>query len=130
MKSRITLTRNDMANLNKEINQMQTITGYHAHVYFDEQSLAQAEQLCQQAASLFTVTMGRVHQRPVGPHPDWSCQLAFSPEQFDQVTPWLALNRNGLVVFIHPLTGDDLADHRDHAIWMGAIRPLKLELFA
>jgi aromatic ring-cleaving dioxygenase len=34
-----------------------------------------------------------------------------------------------LVVFLHPLTGDELADHRDHAIWMGALRPLKLSVF-
>ena len=109
---------------------MQSITGYHAHVYFDEQSQAQAEHLCQRAAQRFDVTTGRVHTRPVGPHPDWSCQLAFAPEAFAQVVPWLALNRNGLVVFIHPLTGNDLADHRDHALWMGDVRPLKLEIFA
>ena len=36
----------------------------------------------------------------------------------------LALNRAGLVVFLHPETGDVLADHTEHAIWMGA----KLEL--
>ncbi|MGA8133977.1 MAG: DOPA 4,5-dioxygenase family protein, partial [Pseudomonas gingeri] len=38
--------------------------------------------------------------------------------------------RKGLVVFIHPLTDDDLADHRDHAIWMGAVRPLDLSIFS
>ena len=46
-----------------------------------------------------------------------------------KVLPWLALNRKGLVVFLHPLTGDELADHRDHAIWMGALRPLDLSIF-
>lgn len=45
------------------------------------------------------------------------------------VLPWLALYRKGLVVFMHPLTGDELADHRDHAIWMGAVRPLDLSIF-
>jgi DOPA 4,5-dioxygenase len=42
---------------------------------------------------------------------------------------WLALNRNGLVVFTHPLTGDDLADHTEHAIWMGGVRELKVGMF-
>ncbi|AQT06776.1 MULTISPECIES: DOPA 4,5-dioxygenase family protein [Pseudomonas] len=108
---------------------MQRIKGYHAHVYFDASTIDQARALCERAAQLFELKMGRVHERPVGPHPDWSCQLAFSPEVFAQVVPWLALNRQGLVVFLHPDTGDDLLDHTDHAIWMGAMRPLDLRGF-
>ena len=108
---------------------MQRIKGYHAHVYFDATTLAQARALCEQAAQLFGLRMGRVHERPVGPHPDWSCQLAFGPELIGVVLPWLALNRNGLVVFMHPETGDDLRDHTEYAIWMGAIRPLNLSMF-
>ncbi|WP_017902529.1 DOPA 4,5-dioxygenase family protein [Pseudomonas asplenii] len=108
---------------------MQAIKGYHAHVYFDASTLDQARELCERAAATFALKMGRVHERLVGPHPDWSCQLAFEAEQFGAVVPWLALNRQGLVVFTHPLTGDDLADHRDHAIWMGAVRPLDLSIF-
>jgi len=45
------------------------------------------------------------------------------------VLPWLALYRHGLEVFLHPDTGNDLLDHTDHAIWMGAIRPLDLSVF-
>jgi DOPA 4,5-dioxygenase len=107
---------------------MPTIQGYHAHVYFDATTLEQAQALCKEAARRFEVTMGRVHQRPVGPHPDWSCQLAFRPAVFAEVVPWLALNRKGLVVFLHPVTGNDRADHRDHALWMGAVRPLDLSV--
>ncbi|RJG12693.1 4,5-dioxygenase [Pseudomonas cavernicola] len=102
------------------------IRGYHAHIYFDAQTLDQARALCEEAARRFALKMGRVHQRPVGPHPDWSCQLAFRPELFGELIPWLALRRQGLVVLIHPITGNDLLDHRDHAIWMGAVRPLDL----
>ena len=80
-------------------------------------------------ATSFGVVMGRVHEKPVGPHPQWSCQLAFGQDLFDQVMPWLALHRDGLVVFAHPETGDDLADHRDHGIWMGTGLPLKLDIF-
>ncbi|MQA57811.1 DOPA 4,5-dioxygenase family protein [Pseudomonas piscis] len=108
---------------------MQRIKGYHAHVYFDASTIEQARALCEQAAQLFDLRMGRVHERQVGPHPDWSCQLAFGPELFGQVVPWLALNRQGLVVFLHPETGDELKDHTDHAIWMGALRPLDLSVF-
>ena len=50
---------------------------YHAHVYFDEKTVEQARKLCESAAKRFGVAMGRVHRKPVGPHPRWSCQLAF-----------------------------------------------------
>jgi DOPA 4,5-dioxygenase len=104
------------------------IHGYHAHVYFSAETLAQARALCQAAAARFPLKMGRVHEKPVGPHPDWSCQLAFKAALFADVVPWLALHRGGLVIFIHPLTGQDLIDHRDRALWMGAVRPLDLRV--
>lgn len=108
---------------------MSSIDSYHAHIYFDARTIEQARALCETAAATFDVKMGRVHERPVGPHPDWSCQLAFDHSKFADVMLWLALNRNGLVVFTHPVTGDDLADHTKHAIWMGGIRELKVEMF-
>jgi DOPA 4,5-dioxygenase len=43
------------------------------------------------------------------------------------MVPWLALNRGDLVVFIHPKTGDDVADHRDFAVWLGAKLDLDLK---
>jgi DOPA 4,5-dioxygenase len=104
------------------------IQGYHAHVYFDASSVARARLLCARAAAEFPLRMGRVHEKPVGPHPDWSCQLAFRTELFAQVVPWLMLNRDDLVVFVHPLTGNDLVDHRDRAMWMGQVRPLDLSV--
>ncbi|MDB5947682.1 MAG: 45-dioxygenase family protein [Ramlibacter sp.] len=106
------------------------IHGYHAHVYFGASTVQRARDLCEKAAATFPVKMGRVHERPVGPHPDWSCQLEFSTELFAQVVPWLLLNREGLVVFIHPLTGNELVDHRDHALWLGTSRPLDLSQFS
>ena len=103
------------------------IKGYHAHLYYDETTFEQAEQLALEAGERFEVSVGRRHQKPVGPHPVWSCQLAFLPDQFEAVIPWLALNRKGLTVFIHPETGDFLKDHIDHALWMGEILPLNID---
>lgn len=108
---------------------MTDIRGYHAHVYFDADTVAQATGLCRTAADMFGAEMGRVHERPVGPHPMWSCQLAFPPEAFDKIIPWLALNRDGLTIFAHPETGDNLKDHRDHGIWMGSMPALDLTIF-
>ncbi len=106
------------------------ILGFHAHVYFDATTLETARALCQEAADRFKVAMGRVHQQPVGPHPHWSCQLAFAPAAFAEVVPWLALRRQGLVVLIHPITGNDLLDHRDRAMWMGSVCPLNLSVLS
>ncbi|WP_394789507.1 DOPA 4,5-dioxygenase family protein [Rhodoferax sp.] len=106
------------------------IRGFHAHVYFGAETVEQARALCLEAAGLFKLAMGRVHQQPVGPHPDWSCQLAFAPSVFADLVPWLAMHRRGLVVFIHPITGNDLIDHRDYAMWMGAVRPLDLSVLS
>ncbi|WP_426116612.1 DOPA 4,5-dioxygenase family protein [Pseudomonas sp. DSP3-2-2] len=108
---------------------MPEIQGYHAHVYFDADTIEHARTLCEAAAERFGVKMGRIHERLVGPHVDWSCQLAFDHGQFADLMLWLSLNRQGLVVLIHPLTGDDLADHTEHALWMGAVRPLDVGMF-
>lgn len=109
---------------------MPDIHSYHAHVYFDADTVDQARDLCEQAADQFDVVMGRVHERPVGPHPMWSCQLACTPEQFAALLPWLVVNRDGLIVFAHPETGDDLVDHRDHGIWLGTGLDLNLSIFS
>ena len=65
-----------------------------------------------------------MHDVPVGPHPSTIYQVAFAPDQFATFIPWLMLNRGGLIVFLHPETGDEPANHMDHAIWMGAILEL------
>lgn len=102
---------------------------YHAHVYFEETSLEQASSLCEQAGELFGVKVGRVHQKLVGPHPRWSCQLAFDSNQFESIVPWLDDNRDGLSVLVHGLTGNDLKDHTDGASWLGNAIPLNLSVF-
>ena len=105
------------------------IRGFHAHVYYDEASLDQAQALCELARDTFPLTMGRMHQKPVGPHPMWSCQLAFKAELFGKLIPWLALNREGLVVFVHPDTDNDHADHTKHVMWLGDSQILNTAMF-
>lgn len=102
---------------------------YHAHVYFNEETTEQARDLCQNAAKLFGVAMGRVHQKLVGPHPRWSCQLSFDSTQFDKLIPWLDANRGGLTVLVHGVTGNDLEDHTTNASWLGEPAKLNLEVF-
>ena len=109
---------------------MATIEGYHAHVYYDAASKPAAAELRRAVSESFDVKVGSWHDEPVGPHPRWSYQLAFEPRLFGLIVPWLALNRNGLTIFIHPETGEALADHRDRAVWMGEMLELDLGVFA
>ncbi len=105
------------------------IESWHAHVYFDDASKAAALALRKTIETRFqgAMEMGRFHERPVGPHPRWSYQVAFRPEHFASILPWLSLNRGDLVVFVHPNTGDALGDHRDRAVWLGAKLDLDLD---
>jgi DOPA 4,5-dioxygenase len=103
------------------------ITGYHAHVYYDAASKDRAARVREAVEARFQVQMGRWRDEPVGPHPTGSYQIAFTPDLFAEIVPWLALNRDGLTVFLHPETGDHLPDHRDFAIWMGAQWDLDLD---
>ena len=105
-------------------------SSYHAHVYFDETSVEQARQLCEGAARLFGVAMGRMHRRPVGPHPYWSCQLSFDSGRFDALIPWLDAHRGPLNVLVHGVTGNHLEDHTTHAAWLGEPAELDLSVFA
>ena len=102
---------------------------YHAHVYFDQATVEHASAICREAGELFGVKVGRVHERPIGPHPRWSCQLAFESSQFEQLIPWLEENRQGLTVLVHARTGDDLADHTEYASWLGEAVELNLSIF-
>lgn len=108
------------------------ITSWHAHVYFDAASRAAAwalrEVITDELAGL--IEMGRFHEKPVGPHPMWSYQLAFAPASFSQVVSWLALNHGALDVFVHPNTGEELRDHRDSAVWLGQSHVLNLAALA
>ena len=62
----------------------------------------------------------------MGPHPHWSHQIALEPEVFARLVPWLALNRQGLNILLNHETGDAIADHSTHAMWLGESVKLNL----
>lgn len=107
-----------------------SITHWHAHVYFDAASRDTAWALREQLNDLFgeMMEMGRFHERLVGPHPQWSYQLAFKPEHFASIVSWLTLNHGALDVLLHPNTGHELRDHRDCALWLGHSHTLDLSV--
>ena len=106
-----------------------SIHSFHAHVYFDpDTSRAAAAQVREGIAARFPVRLGRWHDVPVGPHPKAMFQVAFLPALFATFVPWLMLNRRGLTVLVHPNTGAPNDNHLVHALWMGAVLPLKGEV--
>jgi aromatic ring-cleaving dioxygenase len=105
-----------------------SITEYHIHVYYDAATREKAAQLREWVESRFTVRMGRWHENPVGPHPTSMYQIAFAPQVFPALAPFVMLNRMGLTVLLHPESGRPRDDHTLHATWMGAVLPLKTEI--
>lgn len=104
------------------------ITGYHAHLYYDAASRGGAAAIRERIAARFPqARLGNWHDGPVGPHPVGMYQIAFAVADFPLFVPWLMLNRGEHNVLVHPLTGDDYADHAHHALWLGAKLPLDLE---
>jgi len=100
------------------------IESYHAHVYYNGATKPIAARIREAVEQRFDVEMGRWHDKPVGPHPMWSYQIAFEVGLFAELIPFLALNREGLTVFIHPNTGNALTDHTAHVMWLGASQEL------
>ncbi len=97
-----------------------SIGSFHAHIYFDgDAQRAIALALREQIGQRFAVTLGRVHDRNVGPHPRPMYQVAFDAATFGNFVPWLMLNRQGLAVLVHANTRDERRDHLVHALWMG-----------
>ncbi|MEH1833137.1 MAG: DOPA 4,5-dioxygenase family protein [Nostoc sp.] len=103
------------------------ITGFHAHVYFDTASRDVAARVREGLGARFDVQLGRWFDKPIGPHPKGMYQVAFLPDQFDKVIPWLMLNREGLDILVHPETGDAVADHAVHSLWLGEKLDLNIE---
>ena len=104
------------------------VKGYHAHIYYAPETRNTAERLRAGIGERFQARLGSWHDEPVGPHPVAMYQVAFVAEEFPSLVPWLMLNREGLDVLVHPLTGDSVADHTRFAIWLGRALPLRLDV--
>jgi aromatic ring-cleaving dioxygenase len=106
------------------------IKHYHAHVYYDPAtSRDRAARLREHMAAAFPeATIGRWHDELVGPHLKSMYQVAFPYTLLASFLPCLMLNRDGLTILLHPGTGNAYADHTEHAVWLGGMLPLKLDV--
>lgn len=103
---------------------------FHFHLYFEASELEKAKGILNGFSEVFgSEQIGRAWDHPVGPHPIGSCQVSVDRSQFLDVMDWFLAHRDGLSVFVHPLTGDDLKDHTDYAMWIGESYQLKISIF-
>ena len=103
------------------------VTGYHAHVYFDAARRDAATRLRDAIVGKFTCEAGAFADDARGPHPIAQFNIIFKAPEFQQLVPWLMLNREGFDVLVHPLTDSNLDDHSKNALWLGTPVPLRLE---
>ncbi|HET9639429.1 MAG TPA: DOPA 4,5-dioxygenase family protein [Allosphingosinicella sp.] len=109
-----------------EVRRIAEVASYHAHIYFDPDSQrSEAVAIREAAEARFAVALGRVHDGPVGPHSQAMFQIAFEPELFGTLVPWLMLNNRGLSILVHPNTTNEKRDHLIDAVWIG--RPLSVD---
>jgi aromatic ring-cleaving dioxygenase len=107
---------------------MTEVKGYHAHVYYDPATRPTAERLRDTIISKFAVELGAFSDAPRGPHPISQFNVIFRTEEFQNIVPWLMLNREGLDVLVHPLTESSYDDHSKNALWLGTPVPMRLEI--
>jgi DOPA 4,5-dioxygenase len=102
--------------------------GYHAHIYYDPSTKPAAEKLRETIAGKFAVEPGALYDEPRGPHPISQFVVIFETPEFQNIVPWLMLNREGLDVLVHPLTESSYDDHSKNALWLGTPVPMRLDI--
>jgi aromatic ring-cleaving dioxygenase len=102
--------------------------GYHAHIYYSAETKPVAERLHDTIAKKFAVRIGDLSDEPRGPHPISQFVAIFETPEFQNVVPWLMLNREGLDVLVHPLTESSYDDHSKNALWLGTPVPMRLDI--
>jgi aromatic ring-cleaving dioxygenase len=103
---------------------------WHAHIYYEAEERGAAETLRAGFAEMMAsgdgpiLFVGRLSDRPVGPHPIPQFEIHFPVSARGEVVR--SIEGSGLCALVHPLTDDDLADHTTLAHWTG--EPLDLDV--
>jgi DOPA 4,5-dioxygenase len=97
---------------------------WHFHIYFPSAEIDKAHWLHDTIARRFRVGLYPVEDGAGGPHPLPNLEIQVSREEFPKVLPWMALNRQGLSVHVHPRSEDLIGDHIVWPLWLG--KPIRL----
>ncbi len=111
--------------MNAEVNKFNY---YHGHFYFTTESVHSAEIIRQKMALELPQILNIFHLLPraVGPHPLPMFEFHFRGSDLTVIQTWLEKNRAQHSVLLHPLSGNDLADHTTLARFLG--EPLLLNI--
>ena len=105
-------------------------SGYCAHIYYESETKEAAAVVSNELDTRFKAAI-RLERwlDDIGTHTRSMYRVAFHRTIFPQVVPQLALKRGSLTVLIHPESGDGLADHTAHAMWMGEVLEINRDVF-
>jgi aromatic ring-cleaving dioxygenase len=107
------------------------VTAYHAHLYFEPEQAALAEQVrlaIVQAIPELTY-LGSLIPILVGPHPKPMFEIHIPVSILDEAIATIDSLRAGLDVLIHPVHDNDLAAHTVDAKWLGKPLTLNIAIF-
>src|SRR3981081_1569331 len=86
--------------------------GYHAHVYYNAETKATAAKLSATLIGKFMRGGVTLSGEPRAPPPISQFTVIFETPEFQQIVPWLMLNRDGLDILVHTLT--ETSSHDPH----------------
>lgn len=95
---------------------------FDAHIYFSLDQLELATILRDKMKNHFrdqVFFVGDMITLAIGPHPVPMFEANFPLAIFSDVVLWLMKERGELSVLVHPLSGDDVYDHTQGAMWLG-----------
>ena len=103
---------------------------YHAHIYFDLQDLATAQDLILTLKSMPKLQVYGLVPRKVGPHAKPMIEAHFHSRDKEEVIEWFQGNRKNFSILIHQDTGDDYRDHApENVIWIGEELKIDFKFF-
>jgi len=114
--------------MNVPASQRSNILGWHCHIYFPMDRRDVAVRLNEDIQDRFGIWDYRWMDRANFLHPTPMFRFQFKREDLPDFLEYMTLNRDGLSILIHAISGDDIVDHTEHAMWLG--EPLSLGIEA
>lgn len=103
---------------------------FHSHVYFEAHSIEKAEKFHQKFQDLkIPLQVSRMIHKPIGPHPFPMFEVDFKAQNFLEVIRFMQDHREDLNILVHPLSGSQILDHTDYAMFLGEKLNLNLAIF-